>query len=939
MQGIGTKQTEVFQELRKMNIDIAILTEVKKKGSGTEEINEYLHIYSGVPKDQRARCGVSIVLKKKFKNMIKSWDTVDERLIWINLNIHSYDLTIIGAYAPTENDKMDNKTEFYDKLTTLLESIKSRSEIILMGDLNARTGREAGNPVVGQYGEDTVNNNGERLIELCQQHQLRIWNGFFQHRDIHKYTWTQRTRNLRSIIDYVISTQEPQIHIEDVRVYRGAECGSDHALVRSKILFPYKAPLRKNQEVLSTNLQPHYNLDGLNDESTVFLYKLRLSAKLNNINKATTQTYYNSIAEAIHQAAYESLGRRQRSKDESCWLTPGIKKLIQRKKMLYQKWLRSQEIEDRKAYVRARQEVKVAVIKEREKQWERTCNQVNTYIGGTKSNEAWRVIKSLRENTRNKCKLELIKPDTWKNYYQKLLTEDRNQFSQAPTDTMIPDMTQCREIDATEVKEVTKTFKTKKAPGPGGITIELIKYAPDIMYDLLAKLFNRCLRGEEIPDEWNMGYITNIHKQGSRNECANYRGITVLNTISRIYGKILKKRIEESFKDQEEQNGFRAGRSCIDGIFSLRQLMEKRAEHNLETHLVFIDIKKAYDNVPLQKLWTTLATNGVREVHIRALKNIYGNMKSAVKIGSKLTEEFRVTKGLRQGCCIAPTLFKIYLYEALKEWRAKCKGMGIPIGNDYLYTLHFADDQVICAQDEHDAQYMLNKLTDEYAKWGLDINVNKTEYMVVGAKGQNLNVKGQNIKCVERYKYLGTLLASSNGYDEEIKVRVGQCRKVIRTLHPIIWNKTLTKRVKRLIYKSIVEPILIYGSDVWTMTARNKMRLQAAEMEYWRRSCGLTKLDKVRNEEIRRRAEVDIDVTETIEVKQLAWYGHLNRMQEERWPKKLWKWQPPVRRKRGRPKARWKEAIEAAMESRGLTNEDTLDRCQWRLGCGRRRQM
>ena len=133
MQGIGTKQTEVFQELRKMNIDIAVLTEVKKKGSGTEEINEYLHIYSGVPKDQRARCGVSIVLKKKFKNMIKSWDTVDERLIWINLNIHSYDLTIIGAYAPTENDKMDNKTEFYDKLTTLLESIKSRSEIIRPG--------------------------------------------------------------------------------------------------------------------------------------------------------------------------------------------------------------------------------------------------------------------------------------------------------------------------------------------------------------------------------------------------------------------------------------------------------------------------------------------------------------------------------------------------------------------------------------------------------------------------------------------------------------------------------------------------------------------------------------------------------------------------------------------------------------------------------------
>ena len=170
---------------------------------------------------------------------------MDERLVQMNINIHGYDVTIIGAYAPTENDNEDSKSKFYDKLTTLLSSIRNRSEIILMGDLNARTGRQTRNCVVGQYGEDVVNRNGEYLIELCQQHELRIWNGHFQHKDIHKYTWTQSTRKLRSIIDYVIGLQKSQLHIEDVRVNRGAECGSDHALVRSKILFPYKAPPAK----------------------------------------------------------------------------------------------------------------------------------------------------------------------------------------------------------------------------------------------------------------------------------------------------------------------------------------------------------------------------------------------------------------------------------------------------------------------------------------------------------------------------------------------------------------------------------------------------------------------------------------------------------------------------------------------------------------------
>ena len=288
---------------------------------------------------------------------------------------------------------------------------------------------------------------------------------------------------------------------------------------------------------------------------------------------------------------------------------------------------------------------------------------------------------------------------------------------------------------------------------------------------------------------------------------------------------------------------------------------------------------------------------------------------------------------------MAPTVFKIYIYEALKTWRAKCQNMGIPISNDCLYTIHFADDQVICAQDEFDIQYMLNKLFEEYEKWGLHINTNKTEYMVIGGKGADLIIKGNLVKNVERYKYLGTIITSTNSYEDEIKSRTGQCRKIIRMLHPIVWNQTLTKRIKRLLYKTIVESTLIYGSDVWSITERNKKKLKAVEMEYWRKSCGLTKLDKIRNEEIRRRAEVDIDVIETIETKQLAWYGHLSRMAEERWPKKLWMWTPSQRRKRGRPKSRWKDGIEAAMQSRGLKEEDTQNRKQWRLGCGKRRQM
>ena len=246
-----------------------------------------------------------------------------------------------------------------------------------------------------------------------------------------------------------------------------------------------------------------------------------------------------------------------------------------------------------------RNQARDMIIKEKQAQWEKTCQEINSYIGGTRASEAWRTLKNIRATTKNTCKLETINAERWKDYYQQLLGKNRKEFQRNKNE-------ECKsynyqeeytEITDEEIKSAVKTFKNKKAPGPGNIPIELLKYAPDTLYELLAELFNRCLKGENIPEIWKIGHIINIHKKGDKNNCTNYRGITILNTLSRVYGKVLKTRIETSYEDQEEQNGFRAGRSCIDGIFSLRQLIDKRLARNLETHLVFIDLEKAYDSV------------------------------------------------------------------------------------------------------------------------------------------------------------------------------------------------------------------------------------------------------------------------------------------------------------------------------------------------------
>ena len=105
-----------------------------------------------------------------------------------------------------------------------------------------------------------------------------------------------------------------------------------------------------------------------------------------------------------------------------------------------------------------------------------------------------------------------------------------------------------------------------------------------------------------------MHTITSIYKKGHKGKCENYRGISVTNTFSRIYGHILAKLVESEYKntEMEEQSGFRAGRSCIDNIFCITQMIEMKKATDRELHLLFIDLTKAYDSVPLNKLWETL---------------------------------------------------------------------------------------------------------------------------------------------------------------------------------------------------------------------------------------------------------------------------------------------------------------------------------------------
>jgi hypothetical protein len=127
-------------------------------------------------------------------------------------------------------------------------------------------------------------------------------------------------------------------------------------------------------------------------------------------------------------------------------------------------------------------------------------------------------------------------------------------------------------------------------------------------------------------------------------------------------------------------------------------------------------------------------------------------------------------------------------------------------------------------------------------------------------------------------------------------------------------------------YQALVQSILLYGAETWTLNTQQANKLLATEMDFWRRSARKSKKEKVRNVTIGEIMEVGKNILEIIEEKRLRWFGHVKRMPGNRLPLKILEWEPEGTRRRGRPPKKWIVGLRRSMTNHGLTEEDTRDR-------------
>ena len=197
---------------------------------------------------------------------------------------------------------------------------------------------------------------------------------------------------------------------------------------------------------------------------------------------------------------------------------------------------------------------------------------------------------------------------------------------------------------------------------------------------LLQRFFNLCFTTSLSPTDWNFSDIKPIPKKDKdvRDPLQN-RCISIMCCVAKTYSSILNKRIQKYLENNkilvDEQNGFCASRSCIDHIFVLISILRNRKCQNLSTFLTFIDFKKAFDSVDRSLLFFKLSEIGICGSMYRAIASLYSNPRSRVILNEEKTDYFDCPMGVKQGDCLSPTLFAIFINDLAIE--LKQSGLGV----------------------------------------------------------------------------------------------------------------------------------------------------------------------------------------------------------------------------------------------------------------------
>lgn len=548
--------------------------------------------------------------------------------------------------------------------------------------------------------------------------------------------------------------------------------------------------------------------------------------------ESATKKFISIMTNSINECTKKRLSTRKNTK-KTPWITPALIKSINTKQKLFNNLQKNQNNELLKKQFKNYRNKLTALIDVTKYNYYKSLIEQNP----NDSKNLWKVVKEISKTNETPKSIDAIK-----NKHGDLLTntkdvanEFNNTFSNVGknlAEKILPDPNYLHNrrrmpnsffvipTDRYEMKSLIRALKPKKSPGLDGITTEILNATLLQIIDPLVYIINRCIQDGVWPTMLKNSVVVAIHKKGDKTDSNNYRPISLISHLAKLFEKIIKKRLDSYLKKYNiiahNQFGFKEGTSTQDALISLTNKIHNALNQGKVCLGIFLDLSKAFDTVSHHLLLQSLEDIGIRGNELKLFQSYISGRQQTVRVNGVQSDVSNIEYGVPQGTVLGPVLFNIYVNDLFS---IKSTSDIIAFADDTALIYSSKSWDVLKSEVENDFVHIKNWFDHKL----LTLNLEKTTFLPFSLNKtrtptfQSLEFITPNIaysiSAGNEVKYLGVLIDIHLKWNLHINFIIKKINCMLFRFR--LLKKILPIRQLKVLYHSLVESHIRYGISAW----------------------------------------------------------------------------------------------------------------------------